>query len=394
MVASAKQNASLGSLPKFASHAKKRDETKIARQWRLKKLVGKLVPSSKTATCLERPTFGNHYIQVIHHPQTNTATYSGLKPCDRVWTCPVCAEKITARRREEMTLALAAAKQQGLTPVLLTFTARHHLSDALAGLLDGLIEAHRAFKSGREFQDIREEYSWIGSIRDLESTWGEINGWHPHIHELVFLDIPKAHFNPGGLKKWASDRWRHVLQKRGYDASYEHGLDVRTADSDIAEYVAKWGHEPLAQAWGIEHEVARSPVKKADHGGFTPFQLLELYGDGNKQAGALFAEYAKVFEGRKQLFWSKGLKDLLQIEELPTADDGMMPAGARLLALIAKEQWRKVVYAGLEAFILELARLGDFKLLAAALADRQIYIIDPPYHEIDLPPPKERKRKG
>ena len=51
--------------------------------------------------------------------------------------------------------------------------------------------------------------------------------------------------------------------------------------------------------------------------GRSPFQLLADYADQNDaRAGALFAEFAGVFKGRRQLVWSPGLKKLAGIDEV------------------------------------------------------------------------------
>lgn len=347
------------------------------RRWALKKAAGRLLPDTATAHCLERLIPGANYVEIFHDPQYNTSSLRNLVPCNRVWLCPVCAQKITDQRRKELSAALAAARQRGLVAVLVTHTLRHSILDALDDLLCNLLGAFRAYKSGRGFQDIKDEWGWIGSIRDLETTYGD-SGWHPHIHELVFLDIDPANFNPGGLEKWLKERWGHVLRRRGYDASYEFGLTLKTAQSDIADYIAKWGHEPIDKTWGVEHEIAKSPAKKAHKTGKTPFQLLGAYEQGCKRSGALFSEYARCFEGRNQLVWSRGLKALLQVEIADGADEGVLSPGARLLAYVAREQWARVVRAGLEALLLDLARLGDFELLARGLACFGIDIIDPP----------------
>ena len=82
-------------------------------------------------------------------------------------------------------------------------------------------------------------------------------------------------------------------------------FDVRGA-ADAGNYVAKWG---------AAEELALGERKKGRLGR-TPFQLLQDYAEGgDANAGALFTEFAKVFKGRRQLVWSRGLKALAGIEE-------------------------------------------------------------------------------
>ena len=57
--------------------------------------------------------------------------------------------------------------------------------------------------------------------------------------------------------------------------------------------------------------------QKSGRAGRSPFQLLADYADQNDaRAGALFAEFAGVFKGRRQLVWSPGLKKLAGIDEV------------------------------------------------------------------------------
>lgn len=349
-------------------------ETTITKRWRLKRAVKRLLPESRTANCLERPAFGAQYVEIIRNESFHSATYGGLVPCGSVWTCPVCAQKITEERRRELTTALAAAKQQQLTPVLVTYTMSHHLEDKLEELLEGLLAAHRATKSGRAYQEFKSEWGIIGSIKSLEVTYGD-NGWHPHVHELVFLDIP-AGVQILGFAHILRETWKATLNKIGYDASYARGIDVRTADSDIADYVAKWGHEPYEKGvWGVETEITKAHMKKANIGGETPFSLLEKYADGSAQAGALFAEYARCFQGRKQLTYSPKLKERLKLEELATSGDGIESTPGETYAYIPTESWKQVLKHNLEAQLLELAARGTFEQLEQLAAAHGVLVI-------------------
>ena len=45
----------------------------------------------------------------------NKAFYQGLMSCGGIWTCPVCAAKISERRRQELKQAIEAAQALGLS---------------------------------------------------------------------------------------------------------------------------------------------------------------------------------------------------------------------------------------------------------------------------------------
>ena len=126
-----------------------------------------------------------------------------------------------------------------------------------------------------------------------------------------------------------------------------HGLKLD--DGSYADlYVAKWG---------LEDEMTKGHTKKALHGE-TPFDFLRSYlaNAKDKQAGALFKEFAETFKGKRQLYWSTGLKKHFKIGEVTdeellekTEDD------ASFLGMISLEQWKEVLRDDGRAFILQLA---------------------------------------
>lgn len=337
----------------------------LALKYRLQDGARKLLPSERVARCFRMIQPGQTSVKVLYNSSDSTAHYGGCTVCGSVWACPICAARISEGRRKELTLALSRTDKHA---VLVTYTIRHHLPDALPVLLGGLLKAFRAFKSGRWFKSLKHEYSWFGSVRSLEATHGD-NGWHPHLHELVLFDTPPS---VGQLEHLMRLRWMEVLNRFGLDCDYEIGVKV-TNDSDyIREYVAKFGREPLDKTWGIEHELTKSNVKRSHNvngGGRTPFQLLFDYVEkSDRRAGALFREYVKAFKGRNQLVWSRGLKDELGIEEI---SDEILAAAApgevEQLIEISYWDWQKVCELGARGWLLDVAAAGDAARVSAAL---------------------------
>ena len=117
----------------------------------------------------------------------NKAFYTGLQICASVWACPVCAAKISERRRAELVAALAVARSMGMQVYLLTLTVPHGLGDDLKALLEQIHKAYSKTSSGRAGQNIRKLLGLRGTVRALETTYG-VNGFHPHLHILLFLD--------------------------------------------------------------------------------------------------------------------------------------------------------------------------------------------------------------
>lgn len=389
-------------VPKLPDDEARIIESSSENRYRLQGLAREILGDrdKRLHECLRVQRPGSELVEIRRDPEKTTAHFRNLILCNRVWTCPVCSARISNQRREELTQALAAAKLLGLHPVLVTYTLRHDGSDALQHVLGGLCDALRAFKSGRAYQDIKAEYDIVGGIRALEMTYGE-NGWHPHVHELLFS---KQKLDPGalaGMRKWLVDRWVTSLRTLGFDASYAHGIDVRNADSKIAEYVAKFGREPREMEWGIEHELANAASKKAHADGLTPFQLLECYDIGDKRAERLFVEYAEAMAKHHQLQWSPGLRKLLVMPE-PVEDEQLTliedTPGSYTAVEIDRANWNQVLLYDLRGALLWLVAVGDWTTLRALLRKYKIHadvqtvppeIIDKPLLQVSLAKPPD-----
>lgn len=341
----------------------------------LQSVVRAVLPGSRTAKCLRlrrRNSEGDEAaISVWRSVEFESAHYKGLQTCASVWACPVCSAKISERRRIELAAAIATHKAAGGDVLLLTLTNRHHRRDDLGELIQGQAEALRRFMRGTKaakgwFDDLGS----IGTIRAMEVTHGDANGWHPHYHLLVFVKskVDLTYMARAGAAIWAKCCTLAGLK----EPSIERGLTLQGGDY-AARYVGKWG---------LEQEMTKGHQKKARPGGATPFDLLRriLSNRRDDRSAALFAEFARVFKGRRQLVWSKGLKARFAIEE---ADDEQLAdgviEGSELFARISLIQWRQILRLEkqgahkIRGQILELAGRNDrfgFDLLMSALVVR------------------------
>lgn len=326
----------------------------------LQSVARELLPNERVAKCLRFHAPNKEHVSVHRDKHNKAAYYSGLMVCASVWNCPVCASRISEQRRRELHDAV-----MGWTGgiAMVTYTASHKISTSLHDILDTVVSGVRAFKSGRKFQDIQDEYGWLGSVRSLEVTVSEKNGWHPHCHELVFFtnDLPTSAY--GRLEIVMGNYWKDVLGRKGMLASLAHGLRLSENDRDLKDYITKWGHDPAIDnnrfngRWTIEAEITKQTVKKAKVGGRTPTQLLLDHMQGDYHAGELWQEYAREFKGRNQLVWSRGLKKLLKLQ--PTGSDQSLaealPAENIIYATLDADTWRHVIHLKLRGEILHAA---------------------------------------
>lgn len=322
----------------------------------LQSVARSLFPKSRIDKCLRLRQKGKD-IQVWKSNEFKTASFAGLQTCGSVWRCPVCSAKIAERRRVEIIGAMAAHKAAGGVVNMLTLTAPHQVKDNLADLLAKQAKSLNYFWKDRQTKSIFEEMGIIGQIRALEVTHGRRsehnNGWHPHYHVLQFggLGVDLARFDAAQMKDWQVRlylRWANACKLAGLgEPSFAHGLKLDDG-SKAAKYVSKWG---------LEDEMTKGHTKKALHGE-TPFDFLRSYlaDKTDKQAAALFIEFAETFEGKRQLHWSKGLKKRYAVtektdEQLSTEQDDI----ARLLGTITLDQWRDVLAVDGRATVLMIA---------------------------------------
>ena len=331
-----------------------------AERYALKSHVADLLPNSRTAQCLFRRCAKR--VDVMRDKSHGKAFFRGVKTCSSVWACPVCAAKIAERRRLELTGAMARADELGLQVSLVTLTVPHGLGDDLPGMLHRMQRAWRFMTGGKQSLAMWCFLGRVGFVRALEVTDGS-HGFHPHFHILLFTRSgPPVEVMQGVL----SAAWVIACVKAGLPAP--HGVfGCRVDDgSKAAAYVAK------GSGWGLECEMTKSHLKRSkSHNGASPLDLLRAsFYDNDRQARARWLIYADAFHGRRQLFWSVGLKKLLAVVEL--SDEEIAAAETETASVVYSldaEHWDLIVRCKAEALILSYAetRPDALPLLLARL---------------------------
>lgn len=334
------------------------DSDPILRKYWLQSLARELLPGERVVFCLRRQARLNKNVEIRHSHKVGRAWYANLQTCGSVWACAICAAKITERRKVELETAITDSR---FFVVLATYTMHHESGYALATLLDILKVAHRKLKSGRQYQWLKDEYGLIGSFISTEVTYG-INGWHPHLHEMLIGEYDFDIVSTAALRQHLKRRWSEVLKQSGSWASFTHGVEIthardyeRTTKQKASEYIAK-------SPWNIESELTKSNLKRGRVKGRSPVQLLTDYGNGDKQAGELWVEFAIAMKGKHYLTASRGIKDLLQIgtetdNDISQEDEQI--EDYNILASIDAWQWRVICAKDKRGELLVIAQQGD-----------------------------------
>jgi hypothetical protein len=240
------------------------------------------------------------------------------------------------------------------------------------GCWDVLSDAWARVTSGGAWQADQELFGGLlGWARVVEITDGD-NGWHVHLHALLCFGAQvSAELVAGSVGARMFARSRAALERKGFDASEQHGWDLRgvqLGDGDLADYFTK-----------IAHEVTGSHRKEGRRaGGRTPMQLLADAVDTNEESAmARWWEWERVSEGRRQLTWSTGRRDLRKLgglgaeatdEDIATEDE--LEADDRLGLTI--DAWECVERARLGPQLLAVAESGGLDAARAWLSARDL----------------------
>ena len=311
----------------------------------------------RTAKCLF--TRHSQYVDIKKSVEHNKAFYAGLVVCGSVWSCPVCAAKVQERRRIEVAQAFDWAysnseENAAYKVIMVTFTFPHNAWQKLSDLLAMQSDAYRRLRKGRPWERMKSLIGYQGLIRSLELTIGE-NGWHPHTHEAWIVD---ANCDVEALRNEITERWMIACNRAGISINKPDAFRRRAVDivdnARSSDYLAK---QDSSKNWGADRELVKGSSKVGKH----PFSLLTKSFDGDNSASCKFLEYTFAMKGKAQLFWSRGLKDRVGIndisdEEIATRQEDI----ATDIANFDAADWAVVMKAGRDARanLLDLAENG------------------------------------
>jgi hypothetical protein len=269
--------------------------------------------------------------------ETGQAYYRNVQRCGAGWACPVCAPKIAAGRAQEIETGLEGHRANGGGAYLMTLTASHRQGENLKRLLDLLSESFTGMLRGRTYQEQREAFGIVGTIRSWDFTHGLANGWHPHFHVVVLT----ATVLPDGgelLSGDLCDSWRRQLARRGGVATERNGFDWQAinSDADTASYLSKVYDE---RSFALE--VARGDLKRAMVGRRTAWGILaDAHTFGDVDDLALWREYERATKGKRRVQFSQGLRAYFGL-------DGDEPSDESLAAEEVLDEWKGPIVATL-----------------------------------------------
>jgi hypothetical protein len=335
-----------------------------AERYAMREALRGITGLSRVAKC-GRCRYSFEGVQVLSRSDGG-AHYGGLVQCGSVWCCPVCSLAVQTQRAHELAAGIRTHHAAGGGAVFLTLTARHGARDTLSHLRTAVQRGYSRLWAGRAGQAIRSRFGVVGNVRALEVTHGA-NGWHPHVHALVFTAVPLSPDELTALQAAVFSLWSTSLERSGYGKplAVNCPAELVRPDADaMASYLVKLTSVATA------HELATAGHKSAGGSSRTPWAILADAAAGDRESLVLWTRWEAGMKGARQLVWSRGLKAALGLvertdEEL--AED--VPEDATLVLTIPPLTWWAVRRVqGLDARILTAAEAGGAVAVRELLA--------------------------
>jgi hypothetical protein len=239
------------------------------------------------------------------------STMSGVRHCESIHQCRICASKILSQRQLELESINNEHLKNSGSVLLVSLTIKNSKYDTFESLLGstknktGILWAYSnlSYKYKRRFKKLLDLYSVVFSVRVFESTWG-VNGFHVHTHSLFYLQRKLSEQELFDFKLQFYKLWKLSLKDVGLTCNFEHGIDVQDG-SNAGKYIAKWSGSS---------ELSSAHVKKAKNGNYTIAQLENLLLDESQtqlplsQVKAVLREYYKGCYKKKFMTWSGNIE--------------------------------------------------------------------------------------
>lgn len=292
-------------------------------KWRL---LDQLRPLSAPRTKACRRKRVSPTVQLVRMPD-GSKRVSGVLSCGSVWACPVCSQRVCSHRADELKTCVREWQQGSVQMV--TLTVRHALGNDLRKVRRGVAGAWRRVWQGRQAKLLRARFHLKHHVRALEVTHGE-NGWHPHLHVLLFCSEAPA---PAALE-YLRELWTAAVESelgREHAPDWSHGVVM--TEGGAGRYLAKMGLE-----------IAHHHTKTGRRSSRTPWEIALDAVSGDERSAGLWRGYCRDMKGARQLTWSRGMRrffglGLRDSDAAVVAADESSPADGAVLAEWDGKSW-------------------------------------------------------
>ena len=296
-----------------------------------------------------------------HEP--GRATWGNLQTSASVWASPLSAASISKTRAEEVTTALETWFNQDKrhSVEFLTLTLAHNRDQELAEVWDTLSYAWRgvvataSWRGGKRCVGDQKTFGVAHWLKSAEVTHGA-NGWHCHLHVLLFLDRELSGEERDELETNVYDRWARAAERKGFKTpSRKHGVKLEKAlrsksAKDLGAYMAKGALASVAETVAWEMTAGQTAKEGRGDENRTPFQILDdIRKSGDTSLKNPDVQLWRIWErgslGRRQQAWSKGAKEALGVTAVSDEEaeaQAEESTSAVEVARVRFDEWNKV----------------------------------------------------
>jgi hypothetical protein len=309
----------------------------------------------RTRTCLRNRSHGSESITINmkRTKQGMTASYGGLQTCESIWACPVCASRIAVEKGEQVLKALEWAKQENLAPAMIALTASHDAGMSLRWFMEKFKAAWEMFSGHSRWRKFKKKYGIKHYIANREVTRGN-NGWHYHMHLLLFLDFGALKSSEEtNLQTDLETLWLECLEHNRLSGIEGIALNVSAHKNVGQTYLTKIGITINEKDGKLEYEMTSTETKK----GKSIWDILRHSYYGDEAASALYIEFVQAMQDTNFITLSHGLPDLLEDIQLPALEEAAAAAeeASTAWAEIAPWAWKVIRRSGAMGKVLEQA---------------------------------------
>jgi len=307
------------------------------------------------------------------HAKDGSAYFCDVQTCASVWACPVCAAVIRQRRAVEVERIAQEHLAAGLSIGFLTVTFPHRNGEPLDDLLALLTRCWARLQQRRRYRNATAALDLLGFIRATEVTYGRWNGWHPHLHNLLFFDQAVTDEALETLRDVISECWADIVEKQGRKRPGEEvGVTlVPVLSAGVGGYVAKV-QDQYGVKRSIGREMQRFDAKKGRKQSRTPFELLEDAVEGVAAELTLWWEWEAATKGRRALAISTALRERYDVEDQADEDLAAAAVDGEALGTVSARSYGLLVKARSETHFLDLVEDGGWSAAHAFLTSLEV----------------------
>ncbi len=302
---------------------------------------GDMPEAKKLTSCGVHVRAGIEDVSIERHPD-GYAYAVGLQTCGSVWACPVCSFKIRMKRAAELATAIAVHRANGGTAMLLTLTTQHSFGESLDELWEQVQDTWSYITGHYRYRKLKKQLG-LGYCRAIEVMHGR-NGWHPHLHVVLFSDTPVDQFDDREI--WSEiivafhDLWvNRMRSKYGRECRSSVAVDLRPIKDDgidgVGVYCTKAGYE-VALADGKEGR-----TRTSRHPFAIAYDAVET---GNIADINLFRDWIRGSHDRRMWTWSRGLRAKLGLSTEKTDEELAAEADETVgqVCIVSRKLWRRI----------------------------------------------------